>query len=67
MKTTDEFNTLTEPQSIDVWDDGMGWDDIKDEDYDIEDEDYNYDDRYSRGCCRCCGCMCWMDEDEEED
>ena len=54
MKITDEFNTLNEPETIDVWDDYMGWDDIK--------VDYEDDDRYPCGCCTCCGCSCWIDE-----
>ena len=68
MKTVDEPNTMTEPQSIDVWDDNMGWNDVE-VGHEEDEEDWNYwnDDRYSCGCCRCCGCDCWIDYDEEEE
>ena len=64
MNTIDETSTSVETESIDIWDDGMGWDDIG-VDYE-EDEEYWNDDRYSCGCCRCCGCMCWMDDEDED-
>lgn len=67
MKTVDEPNTMTEPQSIDVWDDNMGWSDIEDEDYNIEDYWMEELGLYSCGCCTCCGCTCMTYEDEEED
>lgn len=28
--------------------------------------DYDpYEDHYECGCCTCCGCDCWMNEEEE--
>ena len=53
---------MKETESIDVWDDNMGWDDV---DTDSEELWFEDDfDTYSCGCCKCCGCMCWMNDED---
>lgn len=34
-------------------------------DEDIAEECYYDDERYDCGCCTCCGCDCWLDEEDE--
>ena len=55
---------MKETESIDVWDDNMGWDDVNTDSEELWFED-DFD-TYSCGCCKCCGCMCWMNDEDQE-
>jgi len=42
-----------------------GWEPYNDEE-ESEDDDW-FDDTYDCGCCTCCGCMCGLDDEEEDE
>ena len=46
---------MNESENIDNWDDFEG---------DFDEYWSMVTDRYPCGCCTCCGCTCWMDDED---
>ena len=46
---------MNESENVDNWDDFEG---------DFDEYWYMVTDRHPCGCCTCCGCTCWMDDED---